>query len=178
MAAEEQQGETVSAIKQSALEENILAKGSNAYYFAHANKPTGPEWDGKEEPRLLSRSESHVGHRVTARSSFEYSKSNITSYAFLDGGKKVKLYIMLQGVGEKCTDSDIELDFTDSSLCLTVKNYKPDEPQILSFAKLAGEITTVSFRVKEDKIILTLLKAKDGEWHTINDKGIPDHEVV
>ena len=176
MADNDNEGAEAAAAK-SALEENIQNKGSNAYYFAHANKPNGPEWDGKEEPRLLSRSESHVGHRVSARSSFEYSKSNITAYAFLDDGMKVKLYVELEGVGNKCTDDDIDLDFTDSSLSLTIKNYKP-EPQILSFAKLAGEIMTVSFRLKENKVILTLTKAKEGEWHTINDKGSADHEVV
>lgn len=159
----------------SALEDNILSKGKNAYYFAHAHKATGPKWDGKEEPRLLSRSESHTGHRV--KSSFEYSKSNITTYAFLDDGMKVKLYLNLDGVGEKCTDDDIELDFTDSSLSLVVKNYA-SEPQVLSFAKLTGEISTASFRRKENRIIVTLTKAIVGEWHTINDKGAPDHEIA
>lgn len=159
----------------SALEDNILSKGKNAYYFAHAHKATGPKWDGKEEPRLLSRSESQVGHRV--KSSFEYSKSNITTYAFLDDGMKVKLYIEMDGVGEKCTDDDIELDYTDLSLSLVVKNYLP-EPQVLSFAKLTGEICSASFRRKENKIIITLTKAKEGDWHTINDKGAPDHDVV
>ena len=39
----------------SALRDNIARKGKNAYYFAHAHKANGPEWDGKVEPKLLSK---------------------------------------------------------------------------------------------------------------------------
>lgn len=50
------------------------------------------------------------------------AKSNITNYAFLDEDTKVKVYVELPGVGN-CREEDIVLDFTDTSLCLTVKNY-------------------------------------------------------
>jgi hypothetical protein len=50
------------------------------------------------------------------------AKSNITNYAFLDEDTKVKIYVELPGVGN-CREEDILLDFTDTSLCLTVKNY-------------------------------------------------------
>jgi hypothetical protein len=50
------------------------------------------------------------------------AKSNITNYAFLDEDMKVKVYVELPGVGN-CREEDIVLDFTDTSLCLTVKNY-------------------------------------------------------
>ena len=39
---------------ESALRENIGKKGRNSYYYAHSKTATGPEWDGKEEPKLLS----------------------------------------------------------------------------------------------------------------------------
>jgi len=163
----------------SALHDNIDRKGKNAYYYAHAHKASGPKWDGKAEPRLLSRMASMEGHHISKNSTFEYHKSNITKYAFLDDGMKVKLYIDMEGVGEKCSDDDIRLDYTDTSLCLVVNNYKPEgEPQCLSFGKLTDEICGVTFRRKQDRIILTLTKAKEGEWHSINDKGTPDHEVV
>jgi len=102
---------------------------------------------------------------------------------------KVKLYIDLEGVGEKCTDDDITLDYTDTSLCFVVNNYlfnndaavgpekKRDAP-CLSFGRLTAEITNATFRRKKDRVVVTLTKAKEGEWHTINDKGSPDHDVV
>jgi hypothetical protein len=173
--------------QKSALRENIERKGKNSYYFAHAHKASGPAWDGKAEPKLLSRQASasveagnESANRVqnaTTTSSFEYYKSNITTYAFLDEGMKVKLYIDMEGVGEACVDEDCKLDFTTSSLCLVVTNYK-QEPLCLSFGKLTANISAATLRKKKDKIILTLTKVEEGEWHTINDKGSPDHEVV
>lgn len=89
--------------EKSALEENIESKGKNAYYFAHAHKANGPKWDGKAEPKLLSMETLSVNEKMLkqSHSSFNYHKSNITSYAFADGKKSVKLYIEMEGVGEK-----------------------------------------------------------------------------
>ena len=186
---EEEEEEEQQSNQKSALRENIDSKGKNAYYYAHGHKATGPKWDGKVEPKLLSRQSSSSGvegHGVSSHktaSSFEYYKSNITTYAFLDDETKVKLYIDMKGVGEKCTAEDIQLDFTETSLSLVVNNYKP-EKQCLSFGKLFADIKNATFLKKKDRIILTLTKADAGAsgeqqcWHTINDKGSPDHEVV
>jgi len=50
------------------------------------------------------------------------AKSNITNYAFLDEDSKVKIYVNLPAVGE-CPDENINLEFTERSLCLTITNY-------------------------------------------------------
>ena len=50
------------------------------------------------------------------------AKSNITNYAFLDEDSKVKVYVNLPAVGE-CSDENINLEFTERSLCLTITNY-------------------------------------------------------
>jgi hypothetical protein len=102
----------------SALHDNLERKGPNAYYFAHSHKANGPKWDGKPEPKLLGKQESTVGHRVSQNSTFDYSKSNITTYTFLDDGAKVKLYIELEDIGEKSSDDDVTLDFTERLLSL------------------------------------------------------------
>jgi len=159
----------------SALQDNIERKGKNAYYFAHAHKSTGPKWDGKPEPKLLSRQESQ---HESKKPGFDYSKSNISKYAFLDEEKCVKLYIDLEGVGEKCSDDDICLEHTSTSMCLVVKNYKDEEPLCLSFGKLTASIDAASCKKKKDKLIVTLTKTNEGTWHTINDKGTPNHEIV
>jgi hypothetical protein len=169
------QGTAEDEVQISALQDNIERKGKNAYYYTHSHKATGPAWDGKQEPRLLARETSNLGHRMSKLSTFDYHKSNITTYAFLDDGMKVKLYIDMVGVGEKCTDEDVSLDYTETSFCLVVNTFKP-EPQCLSFGKLAAEITGATFRLKQDRVIITLKKAKEGEWHTVNDKGSPDHD--
>ena len=182
----------------SALQDNIERKGKNAYYFAHAHKATGPKWDGKPEPKLLSKQASS-SLSTTMSASFDFRQSNITTYAFLNNEKNVKLYVEMEGVGTQCTDEDVTLEWTPTSLGLVIQNYcKPstasaddDEdtaeatpstaatPQCLKFAKLSGIIRKASYKLKDDRIILTLTKETPGEeWHTINDKGAPDHEVV
>jgi hypothetical protein len=168
----------------SALADNIARKGKNAYYFAHAHGANGPQWDGKAEPRLLAKESSSDSSRQDAfrhggkNASFDYAKSNITSYAFTDEPLKVKLYIEMEGVGTKCADDDVRLDYTERSLSLVVTNYKPDGLQCLSFSKLAGGISKAVAKKKENRIIVTLTKTEEGEWHTIHDKGEPDHEVL
>lgn len=161
---------------QSALADNIARKGKNAYYFAHAHKANGPQWDGKAKPRLLQK-ERQENFRQSVNSSFDYAKSNITTYAFLDEPKKVKLYVELEGVGEKCSEDDIRLDYRERSLSLVVLNYN-DEPQCLSFARLSGGISKAVAKKKDNRIIVTLTKVEETSWHTINDKGDPDNEVV
>jgi len=177
MTDHQDKSETTASSSKSALQDNIERKGKNAYYFAHAHKVNGPQWDGKAEPKLMARHTSHEGHRAATNATFDYHKSNITSYAFLDDGTKVKLYLEMEGIGDKLKDDDVSLEYTETSLCVIVNNYKPT-PQCLSFSKLSGDITNATFRIKKDKLILTLTKKNEGEWHTINDKGAPDHEVV
>lgn len=199
----------------SALQDNIDRKGKNAYYFAHAHKATGPQWDGKMEPRLLARLPSSSSsspdvlgqkHTSSFRSSFEYHKSNITNYAFLDEKDRIKIYVNLLSVGDrKCQQeggndggvdveneksNDITLDYTSTSLCLIVRNYNQQE-KCLSFGRLYGTIDSAFFRVKKDKIILTLVKSAAAaaaasndedmtykEWPSICARGDPEHELV
>jgi len=179
----------------SALQDNIATKGRNSYYFAHSHKVNGPKWDGKAEPKSLSREDmealslddpTKLLQQSGKASSFAYHKSNITSYAFLNEDKHVKLYITLEGIGEKCTDDDIVLDWDELSFSLVIKNYgntsdesSPPEDRSLSFGRLTAKISHAKYKLKTDKIILTLKKETPGvEWHTINDKGAPDHELV
>lgn len=169
--------EAVDNESSSALADNIARKGKNAYYFAHAHKATGPKWDGKAEPRLLQKEALQEKFRQSVNSSFDYTNSNITTYAFLDEPKKVKLYVELEGVGEKCGEDDIRLDYGERSLSLVVVNYK-DQPQCLSFAKLTGGITKAVAKKKDNRIVVILTKAEEGEWETITDKGDPDNEAA
>jgi hypothetical protein len=162
------------AEQKSALQDNIERMGKNAYYFAHAHKANGPKWDGKVEPKLLSsRSISSEDATTFKKTSFDVHKSNITSYAFSDEGKNVKLYLTMEDVGEKCSDEDISLEWTEDTLCLVVNNYM-EEPQCLSFGKLTATITKATCRKKKDRLVLTLTKENEGEWQTINDKGTGD----
>lgn len=125
----------------SALRDNIERKGKNAYYFAHAKTANGPKWDGKIEPKLLSTSSTSNVSSVSSSASMSklslMAKSNITNYAFLDDGAKVKIYVNLPGVGN-CDDENITIDFTERSLCLTVKDYAITSPSSAAASKEDG----------------------------------------
>jgi hypothetical protein len=138
---------TTASMKKSALQDNIERKGKNAYYFAHAHKSSGPKWDGKEQPKLLSKTavstdiDSHAGHlhRSSSTSTFDYTKSNITTYAFIDEPNKVKIYIEnLHGVGVQCSDNDIALDYTPTSLSLVIHNYRTPGTTVVPVGAVVG----------------------------------------
>mmetsp|Transcript_11813 Transcript_11813/g.24971 ORF Transcript_11813/g.24971 Transcript_11813/m.24971 type:complete len:227 (+) Transcript_11813:184-864(+) len=199
-----------SSASASALEDNIATKGNNSYYFAHKHKANGPKWDGKAEPKSLSKDDmealsledpTKLLRQSGKKASFAYHESNITSYAFLNEDKVVKLYISMEGIGEQCSDEDVKLDWDESSLSLVIRNYhepkttdatttakaSPEgevtvvakKDRSLSFGRLTAKICHAKYKLKPNKIIVTLKKEKAGvEWHTINDKGSPDHEVV
>mmetsp|Transcript_3093 Transcript_3093/g.4500 ORF Transcript_3093/g.4500 Transcript_3093/m.4500 type:complete len:185 (-) Transcript_3093:114-668(-) len=166
----------------SALRDNIERKGKNAYYYAHGHKVNGPKWDGKPEPKLLSKEEfvdttssannnSAVLSDVARRSLAFDSKSTITSYAFCDEEAKVKIYVNLPSVGEN-DGVDVQLEHTSSSFDLIVRNYKnADAVERLGFARLFGAIDGASYKVKKDKIIVTLVKTEALPWARIGDRG-------
>lgn len=195
---------TAADLNENALRDSIDKKGKNSYYFAHAHRATGPEWDGKPQPRLLSKRviSSNNQDPITekgvdldtaikkigimsltdlqlSRSSFAFSKNNITKYAFLDEGGKVKLYVEMNGVGEACVKEDVCLEWNINSFNLVIKNYpghlnsKEREEKIsqsadcpvrcLSIGKLYGDISNASFKKKKDRLILTLVKRVEGD---------------
>ncbi len=164
-----------------------------------------PRWDGKIELQLLgtsssgilsaSSSSNAIGNVGAGREAL-MAKSNVTNYAFLNKGARVKVYVELPGVGD-CKDKDVLLDFTKQSLCMMVKNYlapstkgggsgklvvdtaAPDaeekggkvaqrgEDCCLSFGKLYVEIKRATFQKKADRVIITLTKKEEIAWSKV-----------
>lgn len=212
---------TAADLNENALRDNIERKGKNSYYFAHAHRANGPKWDGKPQPRLLSKHiissndhDSTLGEGADlsntvneegiallkdlhlSQSTCAY-KSNITKYAFLDEGVKVKLYVEMNGVGEACTNEDVCLEWNENSFKLVIKNYpghlnsqetvesrsSSDCPvQCLSLGKLYGSISSASFKKKRDKVIVTLVKKVEEDddpktWSSIRVNSGDENEV-
>ena len=141
----------------SALQENILKKGKNAYYYAHGPKIDGPVWDGKEEPRLMASSSlapSSSHGRNTSFLSFE-------SFSWLDGTKNLKVYVDFHCANE-LLDEDMTLESDSSSIEFSIrkgtKHYK------LVLDSLSGRIINASVKKKTDKFILTIVKAEETAW--------------
>ena len=138
---------------------------------------------GKIEPKLL-KCASNKNSIATKKSSFDYHKSNITSYAFSDEGNIVKIYIELKGIGDKCdNDNDIHLDYTNNSFQLTIKNYDQElDERCLCFSKLYDDIDSASLRKRKDKIIISLTKKKkeveEGDENDENVKEVKDWPCI
>lgn len=145
---------------ENALRENIKAKGTNAYYYAHAHRSDAPAWDGQEAPRLLEKKASISDE--SAR------KVPITKYAWSDDGGKVKIYIDLANIGEVLEDG-VSIEFEDTSLTLSVQVQNAIHE--LQIPSLYEKIEDAKFRQKPDKIIVTLKKANTFSWHELKKKS-------
>lgn len=140
--------------EQSALRENIARKGTNSYYYAHGTKIDGPVWDGKEEPKLLAVSETVVEPRKQLFHQFE-------SYSWSDGKKKVSIYIDFDNA-DQIDDEKIQLESTDSSLHFKVL---ADKHFALQINPTHREFTSVTYKKKTDKFVLSIVKTEeDSSW--------------
>ena len=128
------------------------------------------------ESKLLGRVNSTVSSSSSgspgASAAFDM-KSNITSYAFLDDGPKVRLYVDLPGIQDACAagsrsggeddeagaPAKVDLEWSESSMSLLVTNYpKAGEERCLSFGRLHGEIEKGMVKTKKERLVVTLVK--------------------
>jgi len=150
---------------ENALRENQGKKGRNSYYYAHSKVMTGPEWDGKEEPRCLSvestlPASDQVAEKVVLA-------EPITNYAWSDEGMKVKFYITdLKGIGEHPKE-DVQFTWDATSFTLTIMNFE-EKNHKLTFKRLFAEIENATVKQKPNKIIITLFKLEDVDWPCVN----------
>ena len=150
----------------SALEENIVSKGKNSYYYAHAGN-LGRGADKKNygtPPRLLSKQASDAGARK------ERPLKLITDYAWCDSGKKVKVYVTKAGV---CAvpDENVTITSTKTSFELKIVDLEGID-YLLSIPVLNDEIQKATCKRKksssgEDKVIVFLTKENDFTWYDL-----------
>jgi len=149
----------------SALRENIEQKGANSYYFAHASTPTGPKWDGKEEPRLLSKGDASEGAPGPQR------VIPVTDYSWADGKKKVSVYVEFEAMEsvEEGSPSVETQDGEDTSLtfCFTVG----EAVHKLVIGPLFDGVESASVVQKKDMFVIRLVKEDtEKEWSTLKKK--------
>jgi len=149
----------------SALEENIMNKGKNAYYYAHAGN-LGKGADKKNlggAPRLLTRTESKKDDSVKSR-----RKNNITDYSWADADKKVSIYITsLENLGSIDPDN-IKLETSKSGMKLCLLDLE-GEDYILEIPNLNGEIRKGKTKLikEKNKLIVSLFKSEEFSWYDL-----------
>ena len=141
----------------SALRENIARKGNNSYYYAHGSKIDGPQWDGKEEPRLLSVSAVPASPSIKLSLAFE-------SYAWADEKRAVKLYIDFADAGA-VLDEDIMLSSTHNSVDFAV--CRGGSVYRLALEPLNNEIVSATYKKKDSSFVVALKKGEETTWFAL-----------
>ena len=166
---------------QSALEENINRKGNNSYYYAHGFKANGPVWDGKEQPRLISKTSVDGAESVRQPIAVDSAvkKSNdaqvieFDNYAWMDEKKNVKIYVDFD-LANDVVDEQISVSNTDNSFefSVVVSNETRPKKYVLKVKDLLHPIVNVTYRKKSDKFVLTLKKQEeDRTWIDLRKKN-------
>ncbi|EFJ46490.1 hypothetical protein VOLCADRAFT_105478 [Volvox carteri f. nagariensis] len=142
-----------------ALQANIEEKRERSYYYAHAPRSTSEEPAPPPVPVVLERSVAEVTPSVVT----------IFNYAWADDGEVVKVYIPLEGVGEKCSDDDIKATFETRLFQVDVHGFKPGQVQRLLISKLSGEISPDGCRARKlaNKLVVTLKKMGSSKWYSL-----------
>ena len=155
----------VSNSNESALRDNINSKGQNSYYFAHANTSNAPKWDGKEEPRKLTREESLEMESSNNVNNTEETKIKYKTldYAWSDGNKKVSIYIEFNEI-DSVDDDSIVLENTEESIDFKFKNSSNGHHYRILVEPLSEKITAATFKKKSDKFLLLLTKSTELSW--------------
>jgi hypothetical protein len=141
----------------SALRENIEEKGANSYYFAHANTANGPQWDGKEEPRLLSKATEADSPPVAKR------VEPLTEYGWADG-KKVSIYVEFDNM--ECVEEDSAVAEVVGET-LTFSFSVAGTVHRLVIGPLNGAVESTSVVLKKDMFVVKLKKEEEGEWSSL-----------
>lgn len=141
----------------SALQENIINKGKNSYYYAHSMKVEGPKWDGREEPRLLQSAE-----KISNTPTIKYE--SLTDYSWLEESKYIRIYVDYENA-DQVDDSLLKLEHDNFFVKFFVAN--SDKTFVLHVDSLYESIESVSFRKKQSKFIITLMKSVEKKWYQL-----------
>ncbi|KAH8049417.1 hypothetical protein JL722_11948 [Aureococcus anophagefferens] len=155
-----------------ALQENIAKRGNNAYYYAHGHRNNAPAWDGDaaRSPRPLR---ARAARSSTARARAEPKllekaeivrerrKLAITKYSWLDEDTKIRIYIPIED-GRFQQPGAVSLECTDKSVTLVAD--LGEEVHTFAVPQLYDKIESGAFKVKPNKIVVTLKKPKDSKF--------------
>mmetsp|Transcript_17615 Transcript_17615/g.34651 ORF Transcript_17615/g.34651 Transcript_17615/m.34651 type:complete len:198 (+) Transcript_17615:101-694(+) len=145
-----------------ALQENIRRKGQNAYYYAHASSRETVKNYGGEPPRI---DPSQAVDEVPVKK----LKNVIKRYSWADGKKTVKVYVPTDDLltGAEPSDDNVDLDWSETSLTINLKNMDDGKDYELMLPKLHSEISKVSHKCKPDSIVITLHKVTEISWYQL-----------
>ena len=143
----------------SALRENIEKKGTNSYYHAHSHTANGPEWDGKEEPRLMA------SEALSRSSSSSRNCTSIKEYSWGDGKKLVTIYVDFEGAGSLGEDK-LAVETTADTVTFTINEHNGRDYK-LYIDKLSSEVESATIKVKDEQFKILLRKKEESPWFNL-----------
>ncbi|RLN51728.1 hypothetical protein BBJ29_006882 [Phytophthora kernoviae] len=128
---------------QSVLDEKMITKGDNSYYYTHQ-------------------------HQGTNQKNESVHKTMVSSYGWSDMKKTVDIYLTDNAV-MKMRKEQLVLKWTNTSLSMDLLS-APGGCLVKSLAisTLFQEITDVTWAVEKDTLTLTLVKAQELPWKSLN----------
>jgi len=122
--------------------------------------------DGREEHHQSEQAK-------TSREGREgYNYAVVQKYAWTQTKSKVKVYIPISNVGKTAKEGSIDVHFTPTSYYVFVHDIEGKSYRA-GIAMLGGQIdpSSSSHRLKDDDVVITLAKAKSGEWGDLKAKS-------
>ncbi len=160
--------EAAAAAAANALKDNIMRRGQNSYYYAHAKSNVEVKNYGGEPQRVDGGLRAlSVAPAATQGDLPSVKRGRITQYSWSDGRKTVSVYVplaFLNGAELPETGVSIEYSATSVSLICTDASGRAHE---LRFPKLHEEISGAKHKRKEDSIVLVLSKATEMSWYKL-----------
>merc|ERR1712187_926969 len=152
--------------QETALRQNIVQKGTNAYYFAHGRHFEIPE-DAKiiSGPGLVTGGPPELLEKGDTLLKQEDRFAVIKDYSWADAGAKVKIYVSCEGFNEVLRDDLVTANYGEKSLALEIasqplRKLKPD--------KLKGSIKPEECKIKVEpakkRITVVLAKKSETVW--------------
>ncbi|CAG9317495.1 unnamed protein product [Blepharisma stoltei] len=151
---------------ENALRDNIRRKGENSYYYAHAPRPDEVpdhaivlEGDGiitGGPPKLIARDQQFTPQPHIF---------NIRNYSWSDENDKVTIYIPF----EEDVDPDLVTCKFDTKEVDLTYSFSDTETRKLWLKKLSNTIspTQSSYKVRKNKIVITLKKVGSLSWYKL-----------
>jgi hypothetical protein len=151
-----------------ALKDNIMRRGMNSYYYAHAKSNAEVKNYGGEPQRVDGDLRAlSVAPVATQGDLPSVKRGRITQYSWSDGRKIVSVYVPLVFLsGAELPEDGISLDFSATSVSLICTDASGRAHE-LRFPKLHEEISGAKHKRKEDSLVLVLTKATEMSWYKL-----------
>merc|ERR1712187_879719 len=152
--------------QETALRQNIVQKGTNAYYFAHGRHFEIPE-DAKiiSGPGLVTGGPPQLLEKGDTLLREEDQAVRIKDYSWADAGSKVKVYISCEGLFEAIQEDQVKADFGEKNFVLDIAT-RPFRK--LKLDKLKDAIKPEECKVKvetaKNRITIVLAKKRETSW--------------